>query len=435
MKDFICIILAAGEGTRMKSDLPKVLHNVCGKPMIDYLVEVVEGLRLKKIFTVVNRQHDQVIEHLKKNKKVKLVFQKKAQGTADAIRSAKNIFAKSKANILVICADTPLIKKETLQALITRHKEKHSSCTMLTAFPENPFGFGRVLRDQFSKVRRIIEENDATFSQKQVREINSGIYCFNSHDLSQALHQVELNAKKKEYYLTDVVEILYHMEKKIETQACSSAQEVLGINSRMDLSKANDIMRLRIVEELADKGITVIDPKTTFIDNGVSIGKETVIFPFTYIESDVKIGANCSVGPFCHLRSGSVIKDEAIVGNFTEMVRSTIGEGTYFKHLGYLGDTTVGKKVNIGAGTVIANYDGEKKNPTVIKDKSFIGCDTVIVAPAKIGKGAVTGAGAVVTKSSNIKDNSVVVGVPAKPLLKSKPVIKRKSSKRKKRKR
>ncbi len=434
MKDFVCIILAAGEATRMKSRLPKVLHDICGKPMIDYVIDTLQSLRLKKIYTVINKQHGEVAEYLKKNKGVKVVVQKKAQGTADALKSARSFFGKSRTNILVICADTPLIKKDTLQALINQHKEKHVSCSILTAHLENPYGFGRILRDQFSKVSRIIEENDATFSQKRIKEINSGIYCFNSHELLQALNQVEINAKKKESYLTDVIEIIYQMNKKIETCLCSSADEVLGINNRLDLSKANEIMRFRITEELMDQGVAVIDPKTTFINCGVSVGAETTIYPFTFIESGVKIGKDCSVGPFCHLREGSVVKDGAKVGNFTEMVRSSIGEETLFKHFGYLGDTTVGKKVNIGAGTVIANYDGEKKNPTVIKDKCFIGCDTVIVAPAKIGKSVVTGAGAVVTKSSNIKDNSVVVGVPAKPLIKNKSVKPSKKSKLRKRK-
>jgi len=418
----------------MKSRLPKVLHNICGKPMIDYVIDTLQSLRLKKIYTVINKQHGEVAEYLKKNKGVKVVVQKKAQGTADALKSARSIFGKSRTNVLVICADTPLIKKDTLQALINQHKEKHVSCSILTAHLENPYGFGRILRDQFSKVSRIIEENDATFSQKQIKEINSGIYCFNSHELLQALNQVEINTKKKEFYLTDVIEIIYQMNKKIETCSCSGADEVLGINNRLDLSKVNEIMRFRITEELMDEGVAVIDPKTTFINCGVSVGTETTIYPFTFIESGVKIGKDCSVGPFCHLREGSVVKDGAKVGNFTEMVRSSIGEETLFKHFGYLGDTTVGKKVNIGAGTVIANYDGEKKNSTVIKDKCFIGCDTVVVAPAKIGKGVVTGAGAVVTKSSNIKDNSVVVGVPAKPLIKNKAVKRSKKSKLKKRK-
>lgn len=221
----------------MKSRVPKVLHNICGRPMIDYVIDSVQSLRLKKTFVVVSKQQVKVIDYLKKNQKISLVFQKKAQGTADALRSCKKLLGKSKSNVLVICADSPLIRKETLQALVNQHKEKRLSCTIITALLENPFGCGRIIRDQYSKVSRIIEENDAIFSQKQIREINSGIYCFNSHDLLQALNQVEMNAKKKEYYLTDVVEILYQTNKTIDTHACSKSEEVLGINSRLDLSK------------------------------------------------------------------------------------------------------------------------------------------------------------------------------------------------------
>ena len=427
MKDFIIsIILAAGEGVRMKSKVPKVLHDICGRPMIDYVVGSVRGARLKKLFVVVNRQHEKLLDYLKKNKDIKTVFQKRPLGTADAVIAAKKFLGRAKVNILVVCADTPLVRKETLQALIHKHKERNSSCTILTTFLENSFGFGRILRDEYSKVYRIIEENDASFSQRQIREVNSGIYCFNSQDLLYALNHVKINTKKKEYYLTDVVEVLYKQNKKIDTYACSDGDEVLGINSRQDLSKANDIMRLRIIEEFLENGVAVLDPKTTFIKYGVSIGKETTIYPFTVIESGVKIGSSCSIGPFCHLREGTVIKDSTNVGNFTEIVRSSLGKGTYFKHFGYLGDASIGEGVNIGAGTTIANFDGENKNSTVIKDKAFIGCDTVVVAPARIGKGVITGAGSVITRSSNIKDKSVVVGVPARPLVKSSPKRKKK---------
>lgn len=430
MKDFISIILAAGEGTRMKSNLPKVLHNICGRPMVDYVIDVVKRLHFKKNFIVINKQYQPLLEHLKIHKDIKLIFQKRPQGTADAVSQAKKFISGSKKNVLITCADVPLVNRDTLQALTKKHLERNSGCTILTAFQDNPFGFGRIVRDAFSKVSKIIEENDATPSQKQIKEINSGIYCFNSGDLLQALKEIKINSKKKEFYLTDVIEVLYKQNKIIDTYACLDSNEVLGINSRLDLSKANDIMRLRIIEEFLENGVSVIDPKTTFINYGASIGPDTTIHPFTVIDSGVKIGENCSIGPFCRLREGTVIKDNNITGNFTEIVRSSLGEGTYFKHLGYLGDTQVGKKVNIGAGTVIANFDGEKKNLTVIKDGAFIGCDTVIVAPAKIGKGAITGAGSVITKSSNIKDKSIVVGVPAKLLIKkSSP---KKKSKRKK---
>jgi len=441
MKNFKGIILAAGEGTRMKSSVPKVLHTICGRRMIDYTIDSLRQIRLRNISVVVNKQHEQIQEYLKKYSDVKLFFQKKPQGTADAVSSAHKFLSGSKGQVLIICADTPLVRKETLEALIDRHKESNASCTILTAYLENPSSFGRIIRDEYSKVCRIIEENDASLSQKQVKEVNSGIYCFKAQDLSQALNRVKLNANKKEYYLTDVVEVLYKEGKRIETYICANAREILGVNSRLDLAKANEIMRMRIMENLMQEGVNIVDPKTTFINCDVCIGKDTVIYPFTVIESGVDIGDGCSVGPFSHLREGTVLKDKVSVGNFTEMVRSTIGEGVLCKHLSYLGDTTTGKEVNIGAGTVVANFDGRNKNKTLIKDKAFIGCDTVLIAPVTVGKGAVTGAGAIVTRGSNIKDNSVVAGVPAKPLVKEvkakakavKKVAKNKKSRKKKR--
>lgn len=417
MKDFIGIILAAGEGTRMKSAVTKVLHNICGRPMVDYTIGILGNLRLKKTFIVVNKNQEELLEYFKKYKDVKPVFQKKPLGTADAVNSARRFLGK-KSSVLVVCADTPLIQQKTLEALALKHKESNASCTILTTFTDNPFGFGRIIRDEYSKVCLIIEENNASLSQKQIREINSGIYCFNAQDLLQALNSVKMDSRKKEYYLTDVVEILYKQNKRIETCNCLNANEAMGINSRMDLSKAGEIMRMRIISDLVDEGINIIDPKTTFINYGVSVGEDTTIYPFSVIDSDVEIGKNCSIGPFCHLREGTVVKDNVCLGNFTEVVRSTIGEGTLCKHLSYLGDMSVGKNVNIGAGAVIANFDGKNKNRGIIKDKAFIGCDTVIISPVTIGKGSTTGAGSVVTAGANIKDNTVVAGVPAKPLVK-----------------
>lgn len=419
MKTFSGLVLAAGEGTRMKSDLPKVLHNICGRLMIDYVFDILKNLKLKRICVVANKKHSKVLDYLKQKKGLKINFQQKPLGTADAVKSAKAFLDKSKANVLIICADVPLIKEETLKALIEKHIETNSSCTILTTFLDQPAGFGRILRDQYSKVQHIIEENDAAIAQKEIKEINSGIYCFKTKDLLEYLGKIGINAKKKEYYLTDIIQIFYTQNKRIETCICGNSDEVLGINSRLDLARANEIMRLRIVKELAGNGVSIIDPKTTFIDYGVSIGKDTIIYPFTFIEATVKIGSNCSIGPFCHLRDATVVGDNTVVGNFTEIVRTSLGKKTFFKHFGYLGDASVGEEVNIGAGTVIANFDGEKKNHTVIKNKASIGCDTVIVAPAKIGKAVVTGAGSVITKSSNIKDNTVVVGIPAKPLVKN----------------
>lgn len=430
MKDFTGIILAGGEGTRMKSSLPKALHNLCGRPIIDYVFDSLWGARLKKAAIVLGKKQEMLANYVKQKKVVKVVLQMRPLGTADALKSAQSFFAKSRDNILVMCVDTPLVRKETLLALMEKHKESRAVCTILTAHVENPFSFGRIVRDQFSKVCCIVEENDVSVSQKQIPEINSGIYCFKAQELLRALSSIEMNAKKKEFYLTDIVQKLYDQGKRIETCDCVDADEILGINSLCDLSKANDSMRFRIIEEFMRQGVTIVSPQTTFVNYGSTIGKDTTIYPFTFIESGVHVGGDCSIGPFCRLRKGTVIKEKSQVGNFTEVNRSSIGKNARVKHFSYLGDTSVGDSVNIGAGTVIANYDGKNKNRTIIKEGSFIGCDTVIVAPATIGKGVITGAGTVITRMSNIKDNSVVVGVPARILVKS--VAKKKISVKKK---
>ena len=433
MKDFIALILAGGQGVRMKSDAPKVLHSICGRPMIDFVLDSVINNKPKKSFVVVGTHNKKELTDyflLTKRKSVKLILQKKPFGTADAVKSAKSKLRGSRGSILILCADTPLIRTETLKILTEHHLQTDANCTIMTAFLEDPCGLGRIVRDEFSKVKEIVEENDATEFQKRIKEINSGVYCFKIKDLVLAIDRIEKNEKKKEYYLTDIVRILYEEKKKIETFIYEDASECLGINSQSGLAKANSIMHQRIIEQFFEKGVFIADPQSTFIDYNVEIKKNTKIFPFTVIESDVEIGENCSIGPFCHLRPGTVIEDNTCIGNFTEIVRSSIGSDTLCKHFCYLGDTQVGKKVNIGAGSVVANFDGENKNTTVIKDGAFIGCDTVLVAPTKIGKGVVTGAGCVVTKKSDIKDGSVVVGVPARPLDQTQRRTKVKSKKR-----
>jgi len=431
------VILAAGESTRMKSSTPKALHTLCGMPMVDYVLDAVKKTPAQRAAVVVNRKQVSFIDYLKTKKNVAIAFQEKPLGTADAVKAARKFFGKPNDTVLVMCVDTPLVRSQTLLALAEKHKESQAACTILTAAVENPFSFGRIVRDQYSKVTSIVEEADASFSQKQIKEINSGIYCFRANELLQSLAQVQLNQKKKEFYLTDIIKVLYEAGKTIQTFDCCDPDEILGINSQQDLSKASDIMRRRILDGFMSEGVRIISPETTFIDCGCVIGGDTTIKPFTVIESGVRIGQQCSIGPFCRLRKGSVVKDGTHIGNFSEINRSSLGKNCRMKHFGYLGDTTVGNAVNIGAGAVIANYDGKNKNQTVINDNSFIGCDTVIIAPAKIGKGAVTGAGSVVTRKSVVKDNSVVVGVPAKPIAKAegppkKPAVRAKEKHKKK---
>lgn len=411
-----CIILAAGKGERMKSETPKVLHPICGRPMLGYVMDLVRALKFNKVIAVLGHQHRAVRKFLKPG--IKVVIQKRLLGTADAVKQAQSALKDFKGTILVLYADIPLLKKETIKKLLEYHRESNLDATLLTAKIEKPQGYGRILRDKYSSVCGIVEEKDADEFQKDIKEINTGIICFNKDKLYNALRYVRPNNRKKEYYLTDVVSIFYKKGYFIDSVKISDKEEALGINSRQDLACANRIMQRRINEELMREGVSIVDPNSSFISFGTKIGQDTAIYPFTVIENNVRIGKHCQIGPFLHLRDGSIIEDDVVVGNFLEIVRSRISPKTLVKHFGYIGDSRIGRQVNIGAGTVTANFDGRKKSITVIKDGAFIGSDTVLVAPVKIGRRAITGAGAVVVKNKNVPDGVMVVGVPARPLRK-----------------
>jgi bifunctional UDP-N-acetylglucosamine pyrophosphorylase/glucosamine-1-phosphate N-acetyltransferase len=279
---------------------------------------------------------------------------------------------------------------------------------------DKPAGYGRVLRDKYSSICRIVEEKDANDYEKDIKEVNTGIVCFNKDALALALKYVTPNNPKKEYYLTDIIGILYKKGRLVDGVKLADINEALGINSRADLAKANSIMQKRINEDLMQKGITIVDPDSTFVSYGTGIGRDTVIYPFTVIERNVKIGKRCSIGPFAHLREGTELRDDVVAGNFLEVVRSRISPRAIAKHFCYIGDSRIGQKVNIGAGTVTANFDGRKKNITIIEDEASIGSDTILVAPVRIGRRAVTGAGSVVIK--DVGKGQTVVGVPAKAI-------------------
>jgi len=415
-KNIACIILAAGRGERMKSDIPKALHPICGRPMLEFVLDLVEDLKIKKVIVVLGHQHTEVRKLLKPG--IKVVIQKRLLGTADAVKVAQAALGNFKGTILVLYADNPLLKKETIKKLLERHRENNLGATLLTAKLEQPQGYGRILRDKYSSICGIREEKDADDYEKDIKEINTGIICFNKDRLCAGLKYIRPNNRKYEYYLTDIISVFYKKGYAIDGVAIADIDEALGINSRKDLARANKIMQRRINEELMKEGVTIVDPGSTFIGHGAKIGKDSIIYPFTVIGSDVKIGKRCQVGPFAHLRGASVIEDDVVVGNFLEIVRSKISSKTLAKHFGYIGDSRIGYQVNIGAGTVTANFDGLNKNITVIKDKAFIGSDTVLIAPVKIGKRARTGAGAVVAKNKNVPDGVTVVGVPARPLRK-----------------
>lgn len=417
MKNIVGVILAAGRSTRMKSRLPKALHPVCGRPMLEYVLGALSALGIKRIYVVLGFKKELVRGILDGG--IKVVEQKRLLGTAHALGQTKVLLKNYQGDILVVYADHPLLRKKTLNRVINHHRKTGADCTLLTASLSNPEGYGRIIRDSNHRIIKIIEEIDAGSKELKIKEVNPGVWCFKANSLFRALSKIKLNKKKGEYYLTDILHIFYSKGKKVEdVPSAHPEEEGLGVNAPQDLLKANNIMRHNIIANLISQGVNVVDPLTTFIDAGARIGKGSMIYPFTVIERGVKIGRGCSVGPFCHLRSGVTIKDAVALGNFVELVRSQIGKNTLIKHFSYLGDAQVGERVNIGAGTVTANFDGKKKSRTQIKDGAFIGSDSVLVAPVKIGKGAITGAGAVVTKNRNVAPNTIVVGVPAKPLKK-----------------
>jgi bifunctional UDP-N-acetylglucosamine pyrophosphorylase/glucosamine-1-phosphate N-acetyltransferase len=414
MKKIAAIILAAGKGERMKSKLPKVLHPVCSRPMLGYVLDLVKRSKIKDFTVVLGYEHEQVKAYLPAG--TKTVIQKKQLGTADAVKQALPSIKGHHDAVIILYGDTPLLKKETIAKLVQRHIESKASATILTAKIEKPFGYGRILRDQYSSVCGIAEEKDADDFQKEIKEINTGIICFNQEKLKECLKLVKPNNKKKEYYLTDCIGLLAGKGELVESFLLEDINESLGVNSRVELAQANAIMRKTINEAFMKDGVTIVDPENVYISFGVEIGVDSVIYPFTVIEKDVKIGTQCSVGPFCRLRPGTRLEDNVSVGNFIEISRSRLASKTRAKHFGFIGDTRIGSHVNIGAGAVTANYDGKNKNITLIGDNAFIGCDTVLVAPVKIGKRAKTGAGSVVTRGRNVLDNTVVVGIPARPL-------------------
>ena len=414
MRSLQAVILAAGEGTRMKSDTPKVLHTICGRPMIAYSMDLATFAGVKQPVVILGHGAQQVQPILPKEAKV--VIQSKQLGTGDAVLAAKRVLGSTGA-VLVLYADTPLLRRTTVQKLIETHFKTSSTCTLLSAHLADPSGYGRIVRNETGQVIGIVEEAEANAAQRAIREINVGTMVCNLQALFDALAVLKPSSSKKELYLTDVVSHIAQQEgAKIQVSRVEEIPEALGINSRTELARAIGVIRQRIVDTHLHNGVTIEDPRATFIDHGVSIGADTVIHPYTVIETGVSIGKRCSIGPFARLRAGVHIADDVRVGNFAELVRTKVGPKVRINHVSYLGDTTVEEGVNIGAGTITANYDGTAKHPTHIGKGAFIGSDTVLIAPVKIGQGAVTGAGSVVPKGHDVPPKGVVVGVPARPL-------------------
>ena len=439
------ILLAAGQGTRMRSKTPKVLHPVVGRPMVFYAVEVVQKLANLPPVVIIGHGGEAVKQALNSaGFAVQFALQGQQLGTAHAIGCAQPLLEGQADQVLVTCADMPLLQAETLQRLIALHTQSDGVMTMTSVIGEVPRGFGRVVRDEHGGVSAIVEEAVATPEQLAIREYNVSAYCFEAAWLWENLKRIQLSAKK-EYFLTDLVEIAVRQGYNVETLVVPDPTEALGINTRVDLAAAERAMRERINQRWMLAGVTLIDPATTTIEMGVSIGQDTTLYPNTNLRGSTRIGEDChigpnttlidtevgnatiiqnsvaeyakvgncvSIGPFCHLRKGAILMDGVHMGNFGEVKASILGEDVKMGHFSYIGDAKVGANVNIGAGTITCNFDGEKKNLTEIGENAFIGSDTMLVAPVKIGKNARTGAGSVVTH--DVPDNELVYGVPAR---------------------
>ncbi len=407
--DTRAIILAAGKGTRMKSDLSKVLHPVCGRPVIDYVLDVTRSL---KTYIVVGHGAEQVKKAVGAG--YEYVLQDRLLGTGDAVKRVEPFLKSFSGTVLVLCGDTPLLEKPIVSKLMSAHKRTKAAVTVLTAVIGDPASYGRILRDAPGNFVAIREYKDASEGERAINEINVGMYCFDAKKLFAALKQVKMNPLKKEFYLTDVVELLLAKGERVGTVVSEDETLAFGVNTREDLAQAEGIIRKRILKQLMEDGVSIIDPATTYVEAGVTIGQDTVIYPCTFIHGNVKIGKNCSIGPFARIRPGTRIGNNSAVGNFAEVSRTTLGNNVMMKHFSFLGDAKVGNDVNIGAGTVTANYDGKDKNTTVISDGAFIGSDSILVAPVSIGRKAMVGAGAVVTKGTQVPAGNIAVGVPAR---------------------
>jgi bifunctional UDP-N-acetylglucosamine pyrophosphorylase/glucosamine-1-phosphate N-acetyltransferase len=441
------VLLAAGQGTRMKSNLPKVLHPIAGKPMIWHALQAISQSTTEKPIVVVGHGADEVTKYL--GDSALTVLQEPQLGTGHAVMQAESAI-KDKTDLVVVCySDMPLLRGETLQKLVETQKKNKGPISMLTVVADDPHGFGRIIRKADGTVEAIVEEYVATPEQLQIKELNVGGYCFDANWLWDALRRIPKNPKKGEYYLTDTVELATKDGLPVQATLMDDVEETIGINTRVHLAEVEAAMRRRINEGHMLNGVTMIDPVSTYVEASVKIGKDTVIMPNTYLHGkteigesnvigpnsiirDTKIGNFCKVlasvtegavlddyvdmGPFARLRKGAHLGDHVHMGNFGEVKDSHLHEGVKMGHFSYIGNAQIGANTNIGAGTITCNYDGEKKHATEIGEGVFIGSDTMLVAPLKIGAGARTGAGAVVTK--NVADDTLVVGVPARAIKK-----------------
>ena len=440
MKKFSAIVIAAGRGKRMRSGMTKALHPVAGRPMLWYMVALAGRVTDARVVVVIGHQAGRVREFLDRSKAdfepFDVVLQPDQLGTGHAVRRAQAVLMpKGKAasrHCLIVNADTPLLSRATVRRLLARHEKEKAVLTLLSTELSEPRGYGRVVRGANGRVVKVVEEADATRAERAIHEVNAGTYVVDTSFLFKALARVRAQNAQGEYYLTDIVGLAVAEGRKVAGLKTSGSQECLGVNTREHLACVEEAMRHRIRARWLNAGVTMLDPRTTFIDDTVTIGMDTVLHPGVTLEGRTQVGAGCVIrsasrvansvlgkavtiqdssvvdhaviedhaviGPFAHIRPGSVLRKQSKVGNFVEVKNTELGAGSKANHLTYLGDTTVGKRVNIGAGTITCNYDGYKKDRTTIEDEAFIGSDTQLIAPVKVGKGAVVGSGSTITE-------------------------------------
>ncbi|SDK60116.1 bifunctional UDP-N-acetylglucosamine diphosphorylase/glucosamine-1-phosphate N-acetyltransferase GlmU [Sediminibacillus albus] len=423
------VVLAAGQGTRMKSKLYKVLHPVMGRPMVQHVVDQLNKLELEKLITVVGFGAEKVQDQIGGTSS--FVIQEEQLGTGHAVLQAEDLLKDKEGTTIVVSGDTPLLTQQSLEALMNHHDKEGAAATILTANAPDPTGYGRVVRNQQSDVEKVVEHKDASPDELGISEINTGTYCFDNQALFKTLKKVSNNNAQGEYYLPDVLEILKQSEEKVSAFQTGSFEETIGVNDRVALSQAEKLMKKRINEKHMKNGVTITDPENTYIERDVIIEQDVVIYPGSIIsgnsviKEDAVIGpnteiANCvvgeetvirqsvakdsdigqrvQIGPFAHIRPESEIGDQVKVGNFVEVKKASLADNSKISHLSYIGDAEVGKGVNIGCGTITVNYDGEKKHLTKIEDDAFIGCNSNLIAPVTVGKGAYVAAGSTINK-------------------------------------
>jgi bifunctional UDP-N-acetylglucosamine pyrophosphorylase/glucosamine-1-phosphate N-acetyltransferase len=430
MPDTHIVILAAGKGTRMKSALPKVLHRAGDRTLIEHVLRAATSIAPASIVVVVGHQADHVRQALGKQLGLSFALQEPQLGTGHALLQAEPLLREASGTLVLLSGDVPLLRAETLAALVRRHEKRQAAATVLTAVVASAEGYGRIVREE-GQIAAIVEHKDASPAEREINEINSGIYAFDIKPLFAALREIGSSNAQGEYYLPDLVRIYRRSGLIVETVRLDDPREILGVNSRRELADVSAILRSDTIEALMASGVTIVDPATTFIGVDVTVGPDTVIHPGVHLEGQTRIGSSCDIqssvrivnstiddgvtinnfcliidshvsrgakiGPFAHLRPQSDVGEEAHIGNFVELKKTTVGRGSKANHLAYLGDATIGDKVNIGAGTITCNYDGTLKHPTVIEDGAFIGSDSQLIAPVRVGKGSYVAAGSSIT--------------------------------------